>query len=238
MSKACKCTCEPPKKRKRRAPVYTRPPPPQFFISGLPPAVPQPTIADTVRLAVRDEFDRRHHLPMPNREPFYSTAAAQRTTAVQTTEMPVFDEDMREMSGLLQEATQELERRPEPMTDEEMFEMLEEIQPERETIGIQTDPLRGIPALGIETAETMTGQSIGLPQTTTFGTTIGMDATLLLDTFESGKKEMVTLQRIIDTIRDINEENKERAGFSRISIKGKKDELIDRVYKYEGRVPP
>ena len=68
----CKCVCEPPKKRKRRAPVYSRPPPPQFYLSGLPPAVPVPTIADTVRLAVRDEFDRRHHLPMPNREPFYA----------------------------------------------------------------------------------------------------------------------------------------------------------------------
>tara|TARA_R100000655_G_scaffold60070_2_gene98491 strand:+ start:1741 stop:2319 length:579 start_codon:yes stop_codon:yes gene_type:complete len=68
----CKCVCEPPKRRKRRAPVYSRPPPPQFYLSGLPPAVPVPTIADTVRLAVRDEFEKRHHLPMPNREPFYA----------------------------------------------------------------------------------------------------------------------------------------------------------------------
>ena len=70
MSKACKCVCEPPRKRKRRAPVYTRPPAPQFFISGLPPAIPQPTLADTVRLAVKDEF-QRYHLDTPKRQPFY-----------------------------------------------------------------------------------------------------------------------------------------------------------------------
>ena len=90
MSKACKCVCEPPKKRKRKAPVYTRPPPQQFFISGLPPAVPQPTLADTVRLAVKDEF-QRYHQDAPKRQPFYATVAAQ------TTEKPVFDENYKRL---------------------------------------------------------------------------------------------------------------------------------------------
>ena len=96
----CKCVCEPPKKRKRRAPVYSRPPPPQFYLSGLPPAQPVPTIADTVRLAVRDEFEKRHHLPVPKREPFYST------TSAQTTERPVFDSELREMSEMMDTAAE------------------------------------------------------------------------------------------------------------------------------------
>ena len=94
----CKCVCEPAKKRKRRAPVYSRPPPPQFYLPGLPPAFPVPTIADTVRLAVRDEFDRRHHLPKPERKPFYAT------TAAQTTEMPVFDDELRQMGAMMDTA--------------------------------------------------------------------------------------------------------------------------------------
>ena len=126
----CKCVCEPAKKR-RRTVKYTRPAPPQFYLPGLPPAFPVPTIADTVRLAVRDEFDRRHHLPTPKREPFYAT------TAAQTTEMPVFDDELRQMGAMMDTAADFLTSQ----------QTTSEVEIPRSTVETQTEPM-GVTSVG------------------------------------------------------------------------------------------
>ena len=55
---SCPCPCAPPPRKRRKAPVYTPPRPPQFY-AALP--MPQSQFdTDTIRRVVQDEFARYH----------------------------------------------------------------------------------------------------------------------------------------------------------------------------------